>query len=740
MTRTGHLTQLAASTCCAVLALTGRISAAKDADAAGEGVLGEIVVTAQKHEQRLIDVPAPVTALSASDLLEDNKTRLEDYFRDVPGLAITPYGSGVTNVSVRGITTGNTTNPTVGITIDDVPYGSVSGLSLGSFISPPDLDPSDLQRIEVLRGPQGTLYGASSLGGLLKFVTADPSLTTASGRIEVDGTKIDGGGHGGAARGAISVPLISDVLSVRASGFYRRDGGFVDDPVHGMSNVDRDTAEGGHIAMLWKISDLATLKLGALYQQTRTAGQSQVDVDAEGNPQYGDLGQNRPPGTGVSISKAQMYSANLTVNLPADIRLVSLTGFSINNWLEFQDFSGEFGPILGTGAGLGYDFWTKRISQELRLEQSSTLFDWTAGVFWTREHSGDHIDLDGLDADTGAVNAPDLLNENDRFRYNEYAGFASATWHVLPAFDLEGGLRYSHNTQSYVTDLEGPFSGSPTGAYLFKQGSADHSLTFSVSPSYKFSENMMAYVRVASGYRPGGPNAGVFGPGTPITYAADRTVNYEVGLNAEAFDKRLTFTGSIYYVHWSDIQLGSIDPATGFLYFQNAHSASSKGIELAANARPWTGATVSTSVTLNKAELTASLPETAAMGLSGDRLPNTPETTFSLNFEQQFPITAYLNGFAGGSVNYVGNRVGPFVGADPTGQIRFPMSAYTLGTIRAGVRTTDGWNGTVYVSNLGNARAILSGQSRGLISAPDSPFGATFVQPRTVGISLSKSF
>jgi outer membrane receptor protein involved in Fe transport len=252
---------------------------------------------------------------------------------------------------------------------------------------------------------------------------------------------------------------------------------------------------------------------------------------------------------------------------------------------------------------------------------------------------------------------------------------------------------------------------------------------------------------VASGYRPGGPNAGVFGVGTPITYAADKTVNYEAGLNAEAFDKRLTFTGSVYYVHWSDIQLGSVDPTTGFLYFQNAKTASSKGIELSVNGRPWTGANATLSATLGKAELTSEIPSTAALGHPGDRLPNTPEATLSLDFEQTFPVAASLNGFVGGGANYVGSRVGPFQGGPVQqtdgsflDQIRYPMAAYVLGSLRTGLRTTDGWAGTLYVSNLGNSRAILSGQTRGFTSAPGAPFEATILQPRTFGVSLTKTF
>jgi iron complex outermembrane recepter protein len=734
MTRIGSRTALAIGACGAAIAIAAPVKA-DNTSGGDQSSLDEIVVTAQKREQRLIDVPTPVTALAASDLLDDNKTRLEDYFRDVPGLTVTTQGSGMTNLSVRGISTGNTTSPTVGITIDDIPFGSVSGLEFGSLISPPDLDPSDLQRVEVLRGPQGTLYGASSLGGLLKFVTVDPSFDGVSGRVSVDGNTIQDGGSGESVRGAVNIPLISDVLAMRASGFYRQDGGFIDDPAHGLKDLDRGGAEGGHLALLWKIDDRATLKLSALYQENSADGASSVDTNYQLTPTYGDLQQDRVPGTGAYIDKVQMYSANLTIDLPYSLRLVSLSGYAINDYVTLVDYTPEFGAYTtGGGAGLYYDFFTKRYSQEIRLQQSNDFVDWVIGGFYTRENSGDHITVDDLNADTGALINNGLLDENDRFRYDEYAGFASATAHLTSAFDLEGGLRYSHNSQFYTTNLQGPLG----GGYIFQQPSDEHSLTYSVNPSYKISENLLAYLRVASGFRPGGPNAGVFGVGTPITYKPDTTVNYEAGFKGEALDKRLTFEASVFYVKWNNIQLGSIDPTSGFLYIQNGGTASSKGVELEVKARPWTGATVSASTSINKAELTENLPVTSAFGQSGDRLPNSADGTFSLDFEQTFPLSATVNAFAGGSVNYVGNRVGPFV--NTAAEVRAPMPAYTLGGLRVGVRTTDGWTATGYVSNVGNSRGVLSAQTRAATSLPTDPFDITVVQPRTIGVSLSKTF
>jgi iron complex outermembrane receptor protein len=702
------------------------------------GALEEVVVTAQKREARLIDVPTAITALTASDLLDENKTRLQDYFRDVPGLVVTSSGSGTATLAIRGVSTGNTTNPTVGVTIDDVPYGSVSGLGFGSIISPPDLDPTDLQRIEVLRGPQGTLYGASSLGGLLQFVTADPSFKGMAGRVEVGGNSIASGGSGWDGRGAINLPL-SDTVAMRASAFVRHDGGFINDPVHGFKNLDRSRAEGGHLGLLWNIGSRATLKLSALYQESYADGASQIDTDSSLKPTLGDLAQNHLLGTGLSANRVQLYSANLSVDLGDGMKFVSVSGFARNGWITLTDFTPAFGVYLAPdGAAVYYNFWNNRFSQELRLQQSTGSVDWVVGAFYSHEASGDFITLDDVNQATGALVTNSLLIENDEFRFKEYAGFGSATLHITKEFSLEGGVRYSHNNQFYKTDLVGPFSGSPTGEYLFSQPSSDHSLTYSLTPSYKITDNVLGYVRIASGYRPGGPNAGVFGVGTPITYLADKTTNYEIGIKGEAFERRLSFEASAYYVNWKDIQLGSVDPVTNFLYFQNARTAKSKGIELSASAIPWTDARLGASVAVNRAELSADLPATAAFGHPGDPLPNAPHLAASLNFEQDFRVSELVTAFAGASVNYVDSRVGAFV--NTAAEVRAQMPSYTLAGVRGGIRTTTGWTVNAYVSNIGNERGVLLAGSRAGTSFPTDPFSKTVVQPRTIGVSVAKSF
>ena len=191
--------------------------------------LQEVVVTAEKRVERLQEVPIGMTVLNSADLIEQNTNKLEDYAKSIPGLSLTSQDQGTQLLVVRGVTSGRGTNPTVGVTVDDVPVGASVAVGDGD-INTLDLDPSDLDSIQLLKGPQGTLYGASSMGGLLKYVTATPSLNALSGSIEADSAYVHNGDVGYGVRGQVSIPLIPDVLAISISGHARRDPGFIDIP------------------------------------------------------------------------------------------------------------------------------------------------------------------------------------------------------------------------------------------------------------------------------------------------------------------------------------------------------------------------------------------------------------------------------------------------------------------------------------------------------------------------------
>ena len=312
----------------------------------------DIVVTANKRAERLKDVPASITAISAEALVGRGANGFEDYAAKSPGLNINnaSAGGGLNQISIRGVTTGGGGNPTVGFYIDDAPFGSSTNLGGGAIFAP-DLDPSDLARIEVLRGPQGTLYGAGSMGGLIKFVTQSPNFDQFSGRIQVDGNQVDGGGTGYGVRAAANIPL-SGNLGLRVSGFDRWDPGFVDDAARDARNVNGARFVGGRASLAWRINDDWSIRASALIQHQSGHGTSTEDFDlATGKLLYGDLRQVRAPGTGALRATYNLYDVRIEGHLGwAD--LVSATSYGKLSSRINTDATPLYGPMLSDALGL----------------------------------------------------------------------------------------------------------------------------------------------------------------------------------------------------------------------------------------------------------------------------------------------------------------------------------------------------------------------------------------------------
>ena len=745
------------------------VHSADDTDADSVAALPEVQVTARKITERLQDVPMGLTAVSAAELLDRNQVRLEDFFRDVPGLQLQSLDSGQNNLSIRGLNSSTGDNPTVGVVIDDISYGSSSLYGQGATLLP-DLDPADLQRVEVLKGPQGTLYGASSIGGLLKYVTVDPSASAFSGKVQADATSIAQGSVGYGVRGSVNIPLITDELAVRLSGFTRRDGGFIDDPGLDRSNVNKTYAHGGRASALWTINDKATLKVGALYQRNRYDGSSIVNTDYRFTPLLGDLQQDSLIGTGDSLGKAQLYSGNLTVNLTNDLTLTVLTGLGINN---FRTASDEYQQYYGPGTSEFNTFRTRRFSQEVRLgSQNGQLFDWLVGVYYTRERTAVGSDLTVVDPTTGEqqpvpvlddagnpvsdpvtgdpILFPNLFLERDKFRFSDKAVFGTLTVKFTDRFDTQLGARYSKNRERFISEYGGPLLGDPTTVNSNTR-SGDHAFTFLVSPRFKITADLMTYARISSGYQPGGPNTALT-PETPESFKSSKTLNYELGTKGSLLERKLSFDAAVYYINWKDIQLFQTD-SLGLAFFGNAGKASSKGAEFSIQLRPIAPLSLFVNGAYTEAKLKDDLPNAFSggnFGVSGDRLPGTPHFAGSLGAEYEFPLgSSNLKGTVGSSLDYVGGRRGEFAPGqsqgddvnDPTAppQLRLNIPSYTTFDFNAGVKAAD-WNVSAFVTNIADRRGVLYSIVNGFQATPDTVYRTTYIRPRTYGVSVSKDF
>ena len=695
-------------------------------------ILAEIVVTAQKKSERLQDVPVPVSVTNPQDLILNNQTKLLDYYSKVPGLTLTPVGFGNSMVSIRGITTGQNAfeNPSVSFIVDDVPYGSSNAAGGGVVV--PDINPDDLARIEVLRGPQGTLYGASSIGGTIKYVTVEPDPTRLSGHIQtgLSGIK-NGDGLGNNIRGSINIP-INDRSAVRASAYYQLDPGYVDNPVSNLRGVNRQTSYGGRIAGLWNITDDVTAKLGATVQRFQADGASDLNLS------LGDLKQNYLKGSNTMARNYQVYSAEVDAKLGGGATLKSITAYSRNKESASVDLSVYFSGLAMDAFGVGgvpltNIFDSAKFSQELRMEMPLTSnLEWLVGAFYTHERTP-YLQQDlAADETTGKIVGVGS-NFDVRTEYSGYAAFTDLTWRITDKFDVQVGGRESYDRQRTEEVDSGVFLPALFGITSEYQDngavhSSDNAFTYVLTPRLHLSDEIMVYARVASGFRAGGTNSAT--PPQfhiPNSYSPDRTENYEIGLKGSWLDGRLFVDASLFDIEWKKIQL-TVN-LQSYQPFVNGSGARSRGAELSVNYKPVHGLTLSGWVDYDDAKVTKDFPaESTVAVFQGDRLPYSAKLSGYLSAENDFDIAPNVQGFVGGSFNYVGKRMGNFLGTDLT-RAEFP--SYTKIDLHVGARFAD-WTANFFVNNVAD--------KRGLIDKDPTIDYYYVIQPRTVGVNLSRSF
>jgi outer membrane receptor protein involved in Fe transport len=636
-------------------------------------------------------------------------------------------------LSIRGITTGGPffTTPTVGITVDDVPFGGTSQVQV------PDFDPGDLARIEVLRGPQGTLYGVSSMGGLLKYVTIDPSTDSFRGRVETGvSTVYNGYSLGENIRASVNVP-ISDTLAVRASAFTRQDPGYIDNPVLGIRGINEAHVSGGRLALLWKPTDTLSLKLNALEQRSESGGSNDIDVA----PGLGDLQQNYIRGVGPHGKTLELFSAVLKEKIGI-VDVTSITGYNSQSGHDSFDDTAAFGsltlPLFGVTGSPSYDHGvTHKLSQEIRFAAPiGTRIDALLGGYYTHEVSGGGQQFFATDPFTGKVHGQTvlLLSESN---FIERAAFADLTFHATDRISIEVGGRYSRSGSGLGSSfLVAPIFGIPPGSSPSDPNPSPAAVTYLLTPQFKLNSDVMIYARIASGFRPGGLNPPSPDTHIPGQFQPDKTKNYEIGTKGDFLDHKFSIDASVYYINWVGIQLGLNDPVSTISFTANAGRAKSQGVELSVIARPVDGLTVSTWVVFSDAVLKQGFPPGATLngngvyGVDGDPLPYSSRFSANASADQNFRITGDVTGFVGASMSYIGEREDVFTS---TAQRQFlPAFAKTDGRLGA---KYESWTGTFYVNNLTNRRGIMTGGLGNPI-----PYSFYVITPRTIGLSVAKTF
>ena len=698
----------------------------------GVAQLGDVIVTAQKREERASETPLSLSVLTGEALQATGASQLADFAATVPSLSFTSNGVGQGQVNLRGVTTGLNVGSTVGIYVDEVPYGSSTSFA-GAAQLALDVGLFDLDRVEVLRGPQGTLYGASTMGGLLKYVTEAPDPTRFSGGVRAGVATTAHGGVGYDLAGAVNAPFADDTAAVRLNGFYAKDGGFVDNRLAGADDVNQSEVYGGRADVLFNPTDALSIRLTGFAQEIERDGSGSVDFSgATGVPINGEYDQRR-----FDEPFAQSFRlASAVVDYDfGPVQLTSITSYQTSDVDYVTDVSPLYVPLLGGfGLSLGSTLLVKEVdtdkfTQEARLAGSVGAFDWIVGGFYTREESFQLQTLPAT-APTGAPFPLNLLAAELPSLYEETAGFGTLTWHATDRLDLSGGLRFATNEQTYEQNASGLLGGPAP-----KRGSDENVTTYLANARYRLTDHSIGYLRYATGYRPGGPNMVLNDPvtGTPLappTFNSDSLDSYEAGYKASTADGRFSIDAGVYYIDWQDLQIVALRNGVGVV--ANASSAAIKGAELTVTARPTPALSLVAALSLLDAQLDADSPDLG--GLKGDSLPDSPDVTLAVSADYAFALGGF-DADLGATVRYVDDRVSSFDMSGGTPQHALPD--YTTVDLRAGIDFV-GVRAQLYVRNLFDEFGELSAFTS--FSVAGGPIQITPLRPRTVGLTLTKRF
>lgn len=669
-------------------------------------IIAEIVVTAQKRSERLQDVPIAVSSISGAQLDSRGVKELADLPNVVPGISFSSTLNGRGTYAIRGVST-TTEIPTVEMFIDDIPIFARSNEVTGA--ANPDV--LDIDHVEVLKGPQGTLYGGSSMGGAIKFITRRPDVDRFSIDAAAEGSTTRDGDPSYEARTTANLPLIPGKLAFRASGLYRDSGGFVDRVAHGealdANHAATDSAgmaiglgaDGRPLAVdpqtgyATSVPAKTSISLNSLSQENiddsrRVAAQASLlytptdslsilpafsyqrnEVDEFGYF-WGNLPRFQMSGRTPEAGRDGMKLSSLTLEKTfGNTALTSISSYRERGQAFHTDSSFYIGGVVEAFAALPSDtFVTSQFqykTQEIRLASTGdTPFRWTTGVFYAEDknHFRFTITTAGVSSDFGIPplhGVPDVVYATTlKKSLQQYAVFGEASYALTSQLDLTLGVRGFKIEQ----DIDRMVEGALTTPFAFQKEISEDGVTPKASLAYKFTRDNMVYVSATKGFRAGGTNNGVpedlcagdlarLGrTRSPNEYESDSLWNYEIGSKNRIAEGRVTLNAAAFYIDWSKLQQQVFLPGCGFTFTANAGEARSKGAEAELQAALTAGFTVGAAVTRTDAEITSVLPGAGAS--AGDRVLTTPKWILQANAEYRFAIGSARSLFIRGDYQY----------------------------------------------------------------------------------------
>jgi iron complex outermembrane receptor protein len=730
---------------CAMACLPTAVSAQSVAATSNQDTLTEIIVTATKRDEKAQDVPTAMSALGSPEIQTLGIQSFRDYEDLVPGLSQRDEGApGIGTVILRGLNTGSEqSSNTAAFYLDDAPFSASGYSAFGDQITP-DPDLLDVDRIEVLKGPQGTLYGAGSLGGLVRIISKKPSLEDFSASVNSEGVSLDGGASGASVRGSVSVPLVPDELAVRASAVYRHLPGYVDNVGTGHNNVNDGTIKGGRFAVLARPADNLSIEFVGLVQDISVNGfDYQYNITDTATPLYGDrkFSDFFDP---TSSSSYRLASTTINYDLHAG-SLIATASYATFTGFRDNDNTSQQGPVPGLPADEGIATSTgpdiKKFSSEIRfVSKRIGPVEYLAGFFYTNEHNGIPYAIRAYDRDT-LVPLPAPLNLlfaiNRHSNYVEHAGFGDLTYYLTERLDVTGGVRYSQNHENASDYFTGLLNGPPSTALYNFSGS---DTTYLATLRWRPTDTLSTYLRAASGYRPGGPQLNsVVPPGAQKTISPDTDWNYEAGVKGSFYDGALRADFDVYHIDWKNVQLNSTC-CGGFIFTGNAGAAKVDGLELELEARPIKNLTLGFTAGYTNARITQiSASTSATIGAdAGNALPLTPKYAAALTADYIVPLSNGVQASFGGTVRYRGIMNSSYPGDLINPDVIVPK--YLPVDIRAGLKYAK-YTVQFRVENVGNSIGYSTIETaKAFPYQPDAETIATVLPPRSYILSLTVDF
>lgn len=718
---------MAGTALCAVPAL---------AQDAGSETGGDIVVTASKRTSSTIqDTPIAVQALGGDALKSKGAVDFADFYHAIPALSVQDEGPGDKRYVIRGINSAGAS--TVGLYLDETVITGENSQDGGG--QAPDIKLFDIDRVEVLKGPQGTTFGASSMAGAIRYITKKADVDGGvNGYVQSALRATKGASLGMQTDGAVNLPIIPGVLAVRASGFYADLPGWIDNRFSNGANAEKSKA-GRLTARLQATPDL-TIDVTAMYQDVQQDAKNfynKVDYDGNVLPANTQADEVRAPYS----DQSEIYNATVNYKQPFGTftgtvsRFVRDTSFVRDASLAAQAFFGL--PHATTGrSALKQDKHRRVDSGELRFASD---FDGPlqilVGGFFQNENRDYRSSWPKANA-TGNLpaDAALLLDRTVATRIKERALFGEVSYEIVPDLTFTaGGRLFDFKLEQVSTAIVSAGGGVGAGAGP-KLHTKDNGLIGRFNLAYKLSDQVNTYIQVAQGYRSGGTNdqtaAAIANVVIPDGYGSDSLWSYEWGVKTSLLDRKLFLNGALYYIDWSDIQVSqqATNGTLSFGYTGNGGKAEVKGIEMTLEARPIPGLDINLSGNYNSAKLAQDNP-IAATGRKGNRIPYVPEVTGSASINYSTPIDSLgVEASFGADASYQGGMATKF---NPTIANYQKLDSYVLVGLRAGINK-EPWSLNLNVTNLFNDQTTINFNE---IVPGVYPLGYYTNRPRTVSLS-----